>query len=215
MSKPLCSMYGFRSCHAPDSQNCPTLSSVNDSTTSGGLPLLIEAMIFWSFTPPVLFTVIHGYCSVKPSKIWLNCFSSRPVHAPQISSVTGSFEAALAVSTGEGASSPPPLAVHAAAINANVATTTINGRFIPYPPSRSRGSGSLPARTTGRDLEDRSRRHLPPGEQLLLGRLQRHRDRPVEGRLLAQDRGLDPRMERRDRLQASVDGLEQQVAVRA
>ena len=82
-------MYGFRSAHAPDAQNCPTLSSVNERTASGGLPALIAAMIFSSSTPPVLLTVIHGYFSVNPTKISLNCLSSRPVHAPHISSVTG------------------------------------------------------------------------------------------------------------------------------
>ena len=87
---------------------------------SGGFPALMAARIFWSFTPPVLFTVIHGYFSVKPSKIVLNCLSSRPVHAPHISSVTGACEAPLAVSTADGVSSPP-LAVHAAATSANVA----------------------------------------------------------------------------------------------
>ncbi len=82
-------MYGFRSCHAPEAQNCPTLSSVNESTVSGGLPALIEAMILGSSTPPVLLTVIHGYFFVNPSKILLNCWSSRPVQAPHISSCTG------------------------------------------------------------------------------------------------------------------------------
>ncbi len=46
-------------------------------------------MIFWSPMPPVLFTVIHGYFAVKFAKIELNWRSSRPVHAPQISIVTG------------------------------------------------------------------------------------------------------------------------------
>ena len=78
-------------------------------------------MIFWSFTPPTLLTVIHGYFSVKPSKILLNCWSSRPVHAPHISSVTGACEAPLAVSTADGASLLPPPAVHAAATSTNVA----------------------------------------------------------------------------------------------
>ena len=58
--------------HAPEAQNCPTLSRVNESTASGGLPALIDAMIFGSSTPPVLLTVIHGYFFVNPTKIWLN-----------------------------------------------------------------------------------------------------------------------------------------------
>ena len=49
------------SCQAPDSQNFLTLSRPNDSTTSGGVPLLMAWMIFWSPTPPTLSTVIHGY----------------------------------------------------------------------------------------------------------------------------------------------------------
>src|SRR5436190_5910250 len=106
-------MYGFRSCHAPDSQNCPTLSSVKESTTSGAVRLLMAAMIFGSPTPPLLSTVIRGYFWVKPSKILLTCSSSRPVHAPQIWRVTGACEALLLVSIAEGAADPPP-AVHAA-----------------------------------------------------------------------------------------------------
>src|SRR4030067_492542 len=150
-------MDGVRSCQAPDSQNLPTLSSPNDSTASGGVPELIAWMIFWSPTPPTLFTVIHGYSAVKSSKIWLNCFSSRPVHAPQISIVTGSWDT-LGFTVGGGDSSSSPPAVQAPAISANTASA-VSMRFMTNPllpillpinppsrgqPTRARTAGPVP-----------------------------------------------------------------------
>ena len=46
---------------------------------------MIAAMIFWSVRPVLLSTVIHGYYSVKPSKILLKVFVSRAeVHSLHI-----------------------------------------------------------------------------------------------------------------------------------
>ena len=54
------SMYWFRSTHASESQNLPTLSTPNDRKTSGGFPALIAAICCSSVTPHFASTVIHG-----------------------------------------------------------------------------------------------------------------------------------------------------------
>ena len=113
-------MYGFRSCHAPDAQNWPTLSSVNERTASGGVAGVDRGDDLLVVDTPTLFTVIQGISAVNPSKILLNCWSSRPVHALHIVNVTGVCEVPLPVSIAEGVLELPNAAVHAAVTSTNV-----------------------------------------------------------------------------------------------
>src|SRR5262245_57800620 len=100
-----CWMYGVRSCHAPEAQNLPTLSSDHDITASGGLPARIAASTLSSFSPMPsrTSTVIHGYCSWNMSKTGVTLSASAPANGIHIEIVTGSCEALAPVAMGSGA----------------------------------------------------------------------------------------------------------------
>src|SRR3954452_17980099 len=95
------------SIHAPGLHHRPTLSTPNDSTESCGSPELIAAVILLSVRPVRLSTVIHGYCSWKPSKILLQTFVSvADVHSLHIDSVTGACDSLGLIVFGEELSLP-------------------------------------------------------------------------------------------------------------
>src|SRR6266498_1942485 len=67
---------GVRSWNAPDWQNLPTLSVVNDTATSGGFPDRMPAVILSSSWPDTAFTVMFGCASWNSDSILLNAFTS-------------------------------------------------------------------------------------------------------------------------------------------
>src|SRR5215831_13694444 len=74
-------MSGPRSIHAPVEQKVPTFEDANDETTSGGLPLLIAAMILASRMPPTTSTSTPGvflsYSAMSPLSTLSSCVDGR------------------------------------------------------------------------------------------------------------------------------------------
>ena len=131
---PSRSMNGLRSIHAPEPQNAPALSALNDCATSGALPPRLAAMILSSLMPPTTLTVTPGFFASKPLTASLNTRSSRWVKPTQSVISAGSSLAAFAAGFGSPddffESSPVP--PHAPTSSARTsATPTIADRSIP------------------------------------------------------------------------------------
>src|SRR3954468_8572255 len=101
-------MYGLRLTQAPEPQNAPELSAVNDCATSGALPPRLAAMILSSLMPPTTRTFTPGWSASKSFTASLKTLSSRwvkPTHSVMLagSSLAGAFFAGVLASP-----EPPP-----------------------------------------------------------------------------------------------------------
>src|SRR3954468_21698717 len=124
-------MYGLRLTQAPEPQNAPELSAVNDCATSGALPPRLAAMILSSLMPPTTRTFTPGWSASKSFTASLKTLSSRwvkPTHSVMLagSSLAGAFFAGVLASP----ESPPPPQPTTPADTSSAVAAAVAIRFI-------------------------------------------------------------------------------------